>query len=162
MPLILFDILIMPINILSNTFVIKVGGEGHLAFVGVQGPSTFSLSVEFITLVAQFSIPGGKLKWLAWTSGPSCSSVSYGVTAPAPHLPSALFIVCPSLQNISVLTAAAPPQSPAQRPVPIGISRISPHANSPIMWLFHKIFPARTLLWLSFTLIFESWYEKSD
>lgn len=57
----------MPINILSNTFVIKMGGEGHLAFVGVQGPSTFSLNVEFITLAAQSGIPGGKLKWLAWT-----------------------------------------------------------------------------------------------
>lgn len=62
MPLILFDILIMPINILSNIFVIKMGGEGHLALVGVQGPSTFSLNVEFITLAAQFGIPGGKLK----------------------------------------------------------------------------------------------------
>lgn len=52
----------MPISILSNTFGIKIAGEGHLTFMCVQGPSTFPLNSEFTALAAQFSISGGKHK----------------------------------------------------------------------------------------------------
>lgn len=86
----------MPINILSNTFGIKIGREDHLTFVCMQGPSTFSLNTEFITLASQFRISGRKLELLLRSS--AILLLLYELKgsqlhSPVPNFPSALFIV---------------------------------------------------------------------